>query len=41
MSNEILVNVTPQEMRVAIIEQGIAQELHIERTGNRGIVGNI
>jgi len=41
MSNEILVNVTPQEMRVAIMEQGIAQELHIERIGNRGIVGNI
>lgn len=41
MSNEILVNVTPQEIRVAIIEQGIAQELHIERTSSRGIVGNI
>lgn len=41
MSNEILVNVTPQEIRVAIIEQGIAKELHIERTSSRGIVGNI
>ncbi|MGG7055319.1 ribonuclease G [Nitrosomonas sp. ANs5] len=41
MSNEILVNVTPQEIRVASMEQGIAQELHIERTSSRGIVGNI
>jgi ribonuclease G len=41
MSNEILINITPQETRVAIIEQGITQELHIERTSNRGIVGNI
>lgn len=41
MSNEILVNVTPQETRVAITEQGITQELHIERNNSRGIVGNI
>ncbi|MXS84505.1 Rne/Rng family ribonuclease [Nitrosomonas sp. HPC101] len=41
MNSEILINVTPQETRVAIIEQGITQELHIERTSSRGIVGNI
>jgi ribonuclease G len=41
MSNEILVNITPQESRVAILEQGVTQELHIERTSGRGIVGNI
>lgn len=41
MSNEILVNVTPQETRVAVIEQGVVQELHIERASGRGIVGNI
>ncbi len=41
MSSEILVNVTPQETRVAFIEQGAVQELHIERTSSRGIVGNI
>ncbi|OQW39504.1 MAG: ribonuclease G [Proteobacteria bacterium SG_bin4] len=41
MSNEILVNITPQETRVAILEQGVTQELHIERTSGRGIVGNI
>jgi len=41
MSSEILVNVTPQETRVAVIEQGAVQELHIERTSGCGIVGNI
>jgi len=41
MSSEILVNVTPQETRVAVMEQGAAQELHIERTSSCGIVGNI
>ena len=41
MNSEILVNVTPQETRVAVIEQGAVQELHIERTSSRGIVGNI
>ncbi len=41
MSSEILVNITPQETRVAVMEQGVVQELHIERTSNRGIVGNV
>ncbi|NMG65829.1 ribonuclease G [Azoarcus indigens] len=41
MSIEFLINFTPQETRVAIIEQGVVQELHVERTANRGIVGNI
>jgi len=41
MNNEILVNITPQETRVAILEQGVTQELHIERISGRGIVGNI
>lgn len=41
MSEEILINVTPQETRVAVIENGILQELHIERNESRGIVGNI
>src|SRR6266536_380601 len=31
MSNEILINVTPQETRVAVLEQGVVQELHMER----------
>lgn len=41
MGNEILINTTPQETRVAVMEQGVAQELHIERTSSRGIVGDI
>jgi ribonuclease G len=41
MSEDILVNVTPQETRVATIEQGSVQELHIERSRHRGIVGNL
>ncbi len=38
---EILINVTPRETRVAVVENGVLQELHIERTLSRGIVGNI
>lgn len=41
MSEEILINVTPQETRVAIIYLGAVQELHIERSGGRGLAGNI
>ena len=41
MSEEILINVTPQETRVAVMQQGVVQELHIERTSSRGLVGNI
>ncbi len=41
MAEEILINVTPQEMRVAVIEHGVAQELHIERISARGFVGNV
>jgi ribonuclease G len=41
MSNEILINVTPQETRVAVLEQGVVQELHMERSSARGLVGNI
>ena len=41
MSEEILINVTPQETRVAVVENGVLQEVHIERTRSRGIVGNI
>lgn len=38
---DILINITPQETRVAILMQGAVQELHIERSANRGLVGNI
>ena len=41
MNIEFLINCTPQETRVALTEQGVVQELHIERTANRGIVGNV
>ena len=41
VTEEILVNVTPQETRVAVIEQGVTQEMHIERSTSRGLVGNI
>ena len=41
MKAEILVNVTPMEARVAVVENGAAQDIHIERQASRGIVGNI
>ncbi len=41
MSEEILINVTPQETRVAVVENGVLQEVYIERARSRGIVGNI
>ncbi len=41
MSEEILINVTPRETRVALVENGMLQELHIERASRRGVVGNI
>lgn len=41
MAEDILINVTPFETRVAIVEQGAIQELHLERTCQRGLVGNI
>ena len=40
-NEEILINITPQETRVAIIENGTLQEVSIERQSSRGIVGNI
>jgi len=41
MSEEILINVTPQETRVAVMQLGVIQDLHIERGSNRGIVSNV
>ncbi|MFZ6750305.1 ribonuclease G [Undibacterium sp. Ren11W] len=41
MSENLLINITPQETRVALIFQGAVQELHIERTLSRGLVGNV
>ena len=41
MSDEILINITPPETRVAIVENGVLQEVLIERTRRRGLVGNL
>ncbi|GDX60721.1 ribonuclease G [Nitrosomonadaceae bacterium] len=41
VSNEILVNITAQEIRVALMEGGVVQELHIEQANNPGVIGNI
>ena len=41
MTEEILINVTPQETRVAVTGSGVVQELLIERAASRGLVGNI
>ncbi len=41
MTEEILINVTPMECRVALVENGSAQELFVERTTRRDLVGNI
>jgi ribonuclease G len=41
INEEILINITPEETRVAIVENGALQEVSIERQRSRGIVGNI
>jgi ribonuclease G len=41
MSDQLLVNVTPFETRVALVEDGVVAEVFIERHRDRGIVGNI
>ncbi|GAA3542044.1 ribonuclease G [Zobellella aerophila] len=41
MSAELIINMTPAETRVALVENGILQEVHVERQAKRGIVGNI
>jgi len=41
MGQEILINWAPHETRVAVVEQGAVQDVHIERTLERGLVGNI
>ena len=38
---DILINWAPQETRVAVVENGAVQELHVERALERGLVGNI
>lgn len=41
MNGEILINVTPMETRVALVENGVVQEIFIERAQSRGLVGNL
>ena len=41
MSEEILINVTPRETRVALVENGALQEIYIERARRRGLVGKV
>lgn len=41
MASEIVMNITKRETRLALIENGQVAELHLERKGERGIVGNI
>ncbi len=41
MREEILINVSPQETRVAVLENGLLQEIFIERARNKGITGNL
>ncbi len=41
MTEDILINVTPFETRVALVAHGAVQELHLERATQRGHVGNV
>ena len=41
MQQDILINWSPQETRVAVVEHGALQEMHVERTLERGLVGNV
>ena len=38
---EILINVTPSEVRAALLENGVLQEVYIERAARRGLISNI
>jgi ribonuclease G len=41
VKEEILINVTPREVRAALIDNGTLQELLVERSSRRGLVSNI
>ena len=41
MTDDILVNHSPHETRVAVMQHGVVQELHLERVCSRGLVGNV
>lgn len=41
MREEILINVSAREVRAAVVENGVLQEVLIERASRRGLLGNI
>ncbi len=41
LKEEILINVTPSEVRAALLENGVLQEVYIERSVRRGLNSNI
>jgi len=41
MSVEILINATPRETRAAVLENGVLQEIYVERVSRRGLVSNL
>ena len=41
MSTEIVINVSPRETRAALLENGVLQELLVERASRRGLTGNL
>ena len=38
---EILINVTPSEVRAALLENGVLQEVFVERAAKRGLISNV
>ena len=41
MSEELLINISPMESRVAVLDNGVLGEIYIERHHKLGLVGNI
>ena len=41
MSTEILINASSHEARAAVVENGVLQEVFLERTSRRGLISNI
>jgi ribonuclease G len=41
MSQELLIDITPMETRVALVENGVPQDIFVERNNKQGLVGNI
>ena len=41
MTNSLVINCTPHETRIGVMEEGRVVELMIERRKNKGLLGNI